>query len=75
MSESSNSSNEDKKPKADPKRPRQDCYICLEKESDLRHYESIRMKAQYFTGIIVRVKNLTPTAIEAVLKAIELDNT
>ena len=40
----------------------------------MRHYESIRVKAQFYTGIIVRVKNLTPQAMENVCKAIEKDN-
>jgi len=41
----SNGSDEDLSPKKDVKRPREDSYIYLIHEKDLRHYESIRMKA------------------------------
>lgn len=43
-------------------------------EKDLRHYESIRVKAQYFTGIVLRCKILSPQNMDNILKAIELDN-
>jgi hypothetical protein len=55
-------------------RAREDAYICLIMEKDLRHFESVRIKAQYFTGIILRVKNLTPSGMENITKAIDVDN-
>ena len=42
-------------------------------EKDLRHAESIRVKSQNYTGIAVRVKFITPTALDNLLTAIELD--
>ena len=48
--------------------------MCFSSEKDLRARENIRLKAQYFTGIAVRVKHLTPTIVENVLKAVDLDH-
>ena len=52
---------------------RQDAYVIFANEKDLRHFESIRIKASLYTGIAVRVKNMTPGAMENLLHAIELD--
>ena len=43
-------------------------------DKDLRHAESIRVKSQNYTGIAVRVKFVTPTALDNLLHAIELDH-
>jgi hypothetical protein len=48
-------------------------FVCFTNEKDLRHYESIRIKASLYTGIAIRVKNVTPSAMENLLHAIELD--
>ena len=55
-------------------KPRRDEFIVFNNDKDLRHYESIRVKAQYFTGIVLRCKVLTPQNMDNILKAIELDN-
>ena len=52
---------------------RQDAYVIFANEKDLRHFESIRIKASLYTGIAVRVKNMTPGAMDNLLHAIELD--
>ena len=54
-------------------RKREDFFLVLTMEKDLRHHESVRVKAQYFTGITIRVKALLPSSVENVLKAIEMD--
>jgi len=56
-----------------PQREREDVFLVLTMEKDLRHFESVRIKAQYFTGITIRVKALLPPSVENVLKAIEID--
>ena len=52
---------------------RQDAYVVFAHEKDLRHFESIRIKASLYTGIAVRVKNISPGAMDNLLHAIELD--
>jgi hypothetical protein len=32
------------------------------------------VKAQYYTGIAIRIKNITPQYMENITKAIEIDN-
>jgi hypothetical protein len=55
------------------RRTREDLYVCLAEEKDLRHYLNVQVKAQYYTGILIRTKNLTPQAIENVTRAFDLD--
>ena len=52
---------------------RQDAYVIFSNEKDLRHFESIRIKSQLYTGIAVRTKFMTPQAMDNLLHAIELD--
>jgi hypothetical protein len=49
-------------------------FVCFTNEKDLRHYESIRIKASQYTGIALRVKTITPHAMDNVLYAIEVDS-
>jgi hypothetical protein len=53
---------------------REDVFVCFTNDKDLRHYESIRVKAQYYTGIAIRTKNITPQFMENITKAIDIDN-
>lgn len=39
----------------------------------MRHHEAIRIKASYYTGIALRVKLISPGAMENLLIAIDLD--
>ena len=43
-------------------------------EKDLRHHEAIRIKASLYTGIALRVKLISPGAMENLLYAIDLDS-
>ena len=43
-------------------------------EKDLRHHEAIRIKASHYTGIALRVKVITPSAMENLLYAMDLDS-
>lgn len=43
-------------------------------EKDLRHHEAIRIKASLYTGIALRVKIISPGAMENLLYAIDLDS-
>ena len=43
-------------------------------EKDLRHNEAIRIKASLYTGIALRVKVMSPAAMENLLHAIDLDS-
>lgn len=43
-------------------------------EKDLRHNEAIRIKASLYTGIALRVKIMSPAAMENLLHAIDLDS-
>ena len=43
-------------------------------EKDLRHHEAIRIKASIYTGIALRVKIISPGAMENLLYAIDLDS-
>ena len=52
---------------------RQDAYVVFSNEKDLRHNEAIRIKASLYTGIALRVKILSPAAMENLLYAIDLD--
>ena len=52
---------------------RQDIYVIFSNEKDLRHHESIRIKASQYTGIALRVKLITAQAMENLLIAIEAD--
>ena len=42
-------------------------------EKDLRHNEAIRIKASLYTGVAVRVKIISPAAMENLLYALDLD--
>ena len=52
---------------------RADAYVIFSNEKDMRHYESIRIKSQLYTGIAVRTKFMTPAGMENLLHAITLD--
>ena len=43
-------------------------------EKDLRHPESIHIKASLYTGIALRVKLISPQAMENLLYAIDLSS-
>ena len=53
---------------------RQDAFIVLTSEKDLRHQEAIRIKASAYTGIALRVKVISPGSMENLLHAIDLDS-
>ena len=50
-----------------------DAYVVFSNEKDLRHNEAIRIKASLYTGIAVRVKVISPAAMENLLHAIDID--
>ena len=56
-----------------PEQPltRQDLYVCFTNDKDLRHHETISIKASLYKGIAVRVKILNHIWIENLLFAIE----
>ena len=43
-------------------------------EKELKHYDTIRQKAKNFTGIVVRMRNMTSNNMDHLLKAIDADN-
>ena len=53
---------------------RQDAFVVFSNEKDLRHHEAIRIKASLYTGIALRVKIISPGAMENLLYAIDLDS-
>ena len=53
---------------------RQEAFVVFSNEKDLRHHEAIRIKAGLYTGIALRVKLITPGAMENLLYAIDLDS-
>ena len=53
---------------------RQDAFVVFANEKDLRHHEAIRIKASLYTGIALRVKLISPAAMENLLYAIDLDS-
>ena len=53
---------------------RQDAFVVFSNEKDLRHHEAIRIKASLYTGIALRVKLISPAAMENLLYAIDLDS-
>lgn len=53
---------------------RQDAFVVFSNEKDLRHHEAIRIKASLYTGIALRVKLISPGAMENLLYAIDLDS-
>ena len=56
----------------DKPRTRQDMYYVFTNEKDLRHHETILIKASLYTGIAVRVKALNHYCMENLLLAVEL---
>ena len=40
----------------------------------MRHHEAIRIKASLYTGIALRVKVISPSAMENLLYAIDIDS-
>jgi predicted nuclease of predicted toxin-antitoxin system len=73
MSPPPNSGGDESDDELNKRKPRRDEFIVFNNDKDLRHYESIRVKAQYFTGIVLRCKQLTPQNMDNILKAIEID--
>lgn len=55
----------------DKKRTRQDMYYVFTNDKDLRHHETILIKASLYTGIAVRVKALSHYQMENLLLAVE----
>ena len=43
-------------------------------EKELKHHETIRQKAKFFTGIVVRMRTMTTSNMDHLLKAIDSDN-
>lgn len=56
-----------------PEQPltRQDLFVCFTNDKDLRHHETISIKASLYKGIAVRVKILNHIWIENLLFAVE----
>ena len=56
-----------------PEQPltRQDQYVCFTNDKDLRHHETISIKASLYKGIAVKVKIMNHIWIEHLLLAIE----
>ena len=57
--------------KPDQPLTRQDLFVCFTNDKDLRHHETISIKASLYKGIAVRVKILNHIWIESLLFAIE----
>jgi len=57
--------------KPDQPLTRQDLFVCFTNDKDLRHHETISIKASLYKGIAVRVKILNHIWIENLLFAIE----
>ena len=55
------------------KKERKDESIVFTSLRDVSHFEKIRLKSQYYTGIVVRVKELQPVNVDQILRAIEND--
>ena len=53
---------------------RQDAFVVFSNEKDLRHHEAIRIKASLYTGIALRVKLISPGAMENLLYAIDIES-
>jgi len=53
---------------------RQDAFVVFSNEKDLRHHEAIRIKASLYTGIALRLKIISPGAMENLLHAIDIDS-
>ena len=50
---------------------RQDLFVCFTNDKDLRHHETISIKASLYKGIAVRVKSLNHIWMESLLFAVE----
>ena len=50
---------------------REDLYICLNNEKQVRDVTEVLENSKQYTGISLRIKNLTPEIIENVTNAIE----
>jgi hypothetical protein len=57
--------------KPDAPLTRQDLFVCFTNDKDLRHHETISIKASLYKGIAVRVKILNHIWIENILFSIE----
>ena len=55
----------------DSRQLRQELFVCFTNDKDLRHHETISIKASLYKGIAVRVKILNHIWIENILFAIE----
>ena len=53
---------------------RQDAFVVFSNDKDLRHHEAIRIKASLYTGIALRVKLISPGAMENLLYAIDIES-
>ena len=52
---------------------RQDAFVVLSLDKDVRNAETVRIKASAYTGIAVRMKSITQAGMEAIVKGIDLD--
>ena len=52
---------------------RQDAFVVLSLDKDVRNAETVRIKASAYTGIAVRMKTITQAGMEAIVKGIDLD--
>ena len=57
--------------KTDQPQCRQDLYVCFTNDKDLRHHETISIKAAMYKGIAIKVKILNHIWIENILFSIE----
>jgi hypothetical protein len=53
---------------------RQDKFIVFTTDKELKHHETIRQKAKFFTGIVIKMRTMTSANMDHLLKAIDADN-
>ena len=52
---------------------RQDAYVVLSLDKDVRNAETVRIKVSSYTGVAVRMKTITQAGMEAIVKGLDLD--
>ena len=52
---------------------RQDAFVVLSLDKDVRNAETVKLKAASYTGIAVRIKTPSQANMEAIVKGIDLD--
>jgi hypothetical protein len=58
----------------DEEMERQDKFVVFTTEKELKHHETIRQKAKFYTGIVVKMRTMTATMMDHLLKAVDADN-